>query len=181
MGKLSQAVADGEGISFVVEVADALGARTAQEQGADALAASTDASGLRFAGSLPFLHLGDASAAQEADADAVVVPADLAAWDTAHALGLECVVRVEEPSDVERALQLLDPEVFLLSAPAGEADPLPVLLELLQDVPAGKLAIAVLRDAHPDDVAELERSGVDGVLVSVSGLGSLIAQGPPER
>ena len=56
--------------------------------------------------------------------------------------------------------------MFLLTAaPDSDEDPLAVLLGLLHDVPAGKLAIAELHDATPDDVAELERSGVDAVLV----------------
>jgi hypothetical protein len=36
-------------------------------------------------------------------------------------------------------------------------------------VPAGKLAIADMRDATPDDVSELERSGMDAVLVAHGG------------
>ena len=40
------------------------------------------------------------------------------------------------------------------------------VLELLHDVPAGKLAIAELADASRDDVEELERAGVDAVLVT---------------
>jgi len=62
----------------------------------------------------------------------------------------------------------------------GEDDPLTVLLELLHDVPAGKLAIAEFRDATPDDVAELERSGVDAVLVWHTRFPELIQAGPPE-
>ena len=62
----------------------------------------------------------------------------------------------------------------------SDEDPLAVLLELLHDVPAGKLAIAELHDATPDDVSELERSGVDAVLVSPGGLEALIQSGPPE-
>ena len=43
---------------------------------------------------------------------------------------------------------------------------LEALLGLLHDVPAGKLAIAELHDANEHDVAELERAGVDAVLVA---------------
>ena len=35
-------------------------------------------------------------------------------------------------------------------------------------MPAGKLAIAELHDATQEDVSELERSGVDAVLVSTA-------------
>jgi hypothetical protein len=90
-------------------------------------------------------------------------------------------VRVSESSDLERALHYFDPEVFLLSvAEDADDDPLTVLLGLLHDVPAGKLAIAELHDATPDDVTELERSGVDAVLVSSGGLETLIQAGPPD-
>ena len=54
------------------------------------------------------------------------------------------------------------------------------LLGLLHDVPAGKLAIAELHDATAEEVAELERSGIDAVLVSPGGLETLIQSGPPE-
>jgi indole-3-glycerol phosphate synthase len=102
-------------------------------------------------------------------------------WDEAHALGLECVVRISESEQIERALRYFDPEVFLLSVPEdADDDPLAVLLELLHDVPAGKLAIAELRDATPDDVSELERSGMDAVLVLHTGLPALVQAGPPD-
>ena len=78
--------------------------------------------------------------------------------------------RVSESTDLERALHYFDPEVFLLSVgEEADEDPLTVLLGLLHDVPAGKLAIAELPDATPEDVSELERSGVDAVLVSPGG------------
>jgi len=90
-------------------------------------------------------------------------------------------VRVSQPDDVERVLRYFDPEVFLLSVPEdADDDPLAVLLGLLHDVPAGKLAVAELRDATPDDVSELERSGVDAVLVWHTRFPELIQAGPPE-
>ncbi len=69
-------------------------------------------------------------------------------------------MRVSHSDDLERALAELDPEILLLSAePDSDEDPLEILLELLHDVPAGKLAIAELHDATAEDVAELERAG----------------------
>ena len=47
-----------------------------------------------------------------------------------------------------------------------EQAPLDRVLELLHDVPAGKLAIAELASASRDDVETLERAGVDAVLVT---------------
>jgi hypothetical protein len=183
MSRLSQAIAEGDGISFVVEVSDAPGAQAAEAQGADALAASTNAGAVRDGSQLPVLHLGRPFDAQGASADAVVIEPDPALWDEAHRSGLECVVRVTAPSALERALDDFDPEVFLLSVAADadeDDDPLAVVLELLHDVPAGKLAIAELRDATADDVAELERSGVDAVLVSPDGLAALVQDDPPD-
>jgi hypothetical protein len=181
VSKLSQAIAEGDGISFIVEVADAAAARAAEAQGADGLAALAGANAVRVSSQLPLLHLGRMFDAQGSAADAVVIKPDLAMWDEAHAFSLECVVRVSESGDLERALHYFDPEVFLLSvAEDAEDDPLEVLLGLLHDVPAGKLAIAELHDATPEDVSELERSGIDAVLVSPDGLAALIQAGPPD-
>jgi indole-3-glycerol phosphate synthase len=114
-------------------------------------------------------------------ADAVVIRSDLAMWHEANALGLEPVVRVSESDDLEHALEQFDPGVFLLAAePDSDDDPLAVLLGLLHDVPAGKLAIAELHDATADDVAELERSGVDAVLVAPGDVAALISDDPPD-
>ena len=181
MSRLSQAIAEGDGISFIVEVADAASARSAESQGADGLAALTGVNAVRVSSQLPLLHLGRMFDASGAAADAVVIKPDLAMWDEAHALGLECVVRVSESEDLERALHYFDPEVFLLAvAEDSDDDPLTVLLELLHDVPAGKLAIAELHDATPEDVSELERSGVDAVLVSSGDLTTLVPAEPPD-
>ena len=181
VSRLSQAIAEGDGISILVEVADAAGAHTAEKQGADGLVAHRSASEVRASSQLPLLHLGGAIAARGVAADGVVVDADLALWDEANALGLECVVRVSDAGELERALEQLDPEILLLSAdPDSEDDPLEVLLELLHDVPAGKLAIAELREATAEDVAELERAGVDAVLVSAGDVTALVPAEPPE-
>ena len=50
-------------------------------------------------------------------------------------------------------------------APDGDGDRLEHVLDLLSDLPAGKLAIADLRDATQPQIDELERAGVDAVLV----------------
>ena len=181
MGKLSQAIAEGDGISILVEVEDARGATAAARQGADALACRKGIHSVRASSQLPLLAFGSLLDANGVGADAIAIAPDLALWDEAHAYGLECVVRVSEADDLERALRSFDPEIFLLSAdPDADDDPLTILLELLHDVPAGKLAIAELHDATADDVAELERSGVDAVLVSPGDLSELVPAGPPD-
>ncbi|MBA3376117.1 MAG: hypothetical protein H0U00_09950 [Actinobacteria bacterium] len=180
MSRLSQAIAEGDGISILAEVGDAAGASAAEREGADGLGVRRGADTVRASSQLPVLHLGDAGEASVQAADAVVV-SDSTAWDQAQALGLECVVRVSDSDDLERVLADLDPEILLLSAgPNTDDDPLEVLLALLHDVPAGKLAIADLHDATAEDVAELERAGVDGVLVAAGNVAALVGAEPPD-
>ena len=60
-----------------------------------------------------------------------------------------------------------------------EQSPLDRVLELLPDVPAGKLAIAELVDASREDVEELERAGIDAVLVA-GDVEALVGDGVPD-
>jgi indole-3-glycerol phosphate synthase len=87
---------------------------------------------------------------------------------------------VSDSDDLTRALEELDPELILLSTDPQGDDALERLLELLHDVPAGKLAIAELHDASANDVAELERAGVDAVLVTSTNVAALVPAEPPE-
>ena len=75
-------------------------------------------------------------------------------------LGLDCVVEVRDEEQLELVLEELDPEILLLTGDESES-----ALSLLPDVPAGKLAIADGRGASSGEIAELERAGVDAVLV----------------
>ena len=169
---MSQAIAEGDGISVLVHVGDAENARRAEESGAEGIVVSSGGTDLRGHTVLPLLAYGprpdDAAAA-----DAVVLTADdpdaLAGLvERCHELGLEYVVRVRDDEELERALEHVDPEILLLVADEADDEqaPLDRVLELLHDVPAGKLAIAELADASRDDVEELERAGVDAVLVT---------------
>lgn len=184
--RLSQAIAEGDGISVLVEVRDAQGARAAAEQGAEGLVLREPADGVRVATELPLVWAGRPDEAR--DADAVVVDVDEAGdrlaelVDEVHALGLECVLRVNDEDDLEHVLEVVDPEILLLSAEEADDDQhhLDRLLELLPDVPAGKLAIAELAVASEDEVAELERAGVDAVLVTAGDIGPLVGDAPPE-
>jgi hypothetical protein len=180
VSRLSQAIAEGDGISILAEVGDAADAGAAERQGADALGVRRGAQAVRASSQLPLLHLGGVTEESAQAADAVVVSPNPTAWDQGRALGLECVVRVSHAHDLERALVELDPEILLLSTePGSDEDPLEALLELLHDVPAGKLAIAELHDATVEDVAELERAGVDGVLVAAGNVAALVGAEPP--
>lgn len=181
VSRLSQAIAEGDGISVLVEVADASSAGAAEAQGADGLVSRLGSLALREASQLPLLFHGPVEEAHGAAADAVVIPPDADAWEAAHELELESVVRVVDSDDLVRALEELDPEVLLLSTDAEDGeDTLETLLALLHDVPAGKLAIAELAHASAEDVAELERAGVDAVLVASTDVASLVPAEPPD-
>jgi hypothetical protein len=106
MTRLSQALSEGDGISILVEVADADAAVAAEGDGADGLAVRGRVDAVRALSQLPLLHLGDAGADA---ADAVVVAPDHDEWERARALGVERVVRVTTADDIERALEELDP------------------------------------------------------------------------
>lgn len=184
--RLSQAIAEGDGISVLAEVGDAAGAKAAKAQGAEGLVLRGKAAGLRESTDLPLLAFGLASEA--GDVDALVVDADGQRdnldeiVEAAHARGLECVFRVRDEDELEKVLELVDPEILLLSAEEADdgQDHLERLLELLPDIPAGKLAIAELPGASRDDVLELERAGVDAVIVSGSDVGSLVGDTLPD-
>jgi hypothetical protein len=186
---LSQAISEGERISVLVEVRDGEAARAAAEHGATGVVLRGLAEGLADRPDLPVLVYGpSARDAAEIGADAVVLGVDGdddVLGELVHqaaALGLECVVRVGDEDELQRALELLDPEIVLLVAEGADDDeaPLDRLLALLPDVPAGKLAIAELAGALHDDVQELERAGVDAVLVSDTDVRSLVTESPPD-
>jgi hypothetical protein len=184
--RLSQAISEGDGISILVEVSDAAAARTAEQQGAVGVVLRVSADGVRAATALPVVWNG--SLRDAADADAVVVDVEAErerlaeVIDEVHALGVECVLRVRDEDDLELVLEVVDPEILLLSAEDKDDDQhhLDRLLELLPDVPAGKLAIAELAVASPDEIAELERAGVDAVLVTAGDIAPLVRDAPPE-
>ena len=154
-------------------VDDAGGARDAEEQGAKALAISTAIAGIREATSLPLLWIGKGA---PSEADAVTIrPGD--AHEHPH---LESVVDVRDEEELERALEQLDPEIFLLTASEidDDVDPLDAVLELLPDVPAGKLAIADVAVESRDEVLALERAGIDAVLVPAGSVAGLVGHAP---
>jgi hypothetical protein len=153
--RLSQAISEGDGISLILAVGSPEAAQAAEGQGADALLADGDVAGIRAASVLPVLTSGG----EAADAR-VVRPAD----DFELGEGIELVVRVEDAEELEEALERFDPELLVLAAGDGDA-PVQHVLELLSDIPAGKLAIADVRNLTQLELDELERAGVDAVLV----------------
>ncbi len=190
--RFSHAIAEGDGISVVAAVEDADAARAAETQRAEALVVNGDPSRLREATRLPILWRANAAidrAAGIADAVTVALPEDEDSdheparrrHEDALAAGLDCAVEVRSEEELERALELLDPEIFLLAPPQDdEQERLEAVLELLAEVPAGKLAIADLAVTTEDEVYELERAGVDAVIVHAADVSPLVGDAPPE-
>jgi indole-3-glycerol phosphate synthase len=190
--RFSQAIAEGDGISVLVEVDDPEAARAAERDGAEALVVRTDVQRVRAASELPILWRSTASIADAARAGAdacLVVVEELHEDDDrlerfheeALSLGLDCVVEVRDEEELELALERLDPEIFLLSGREDDDDsPLARALELLPDVPAGKLAVADVPVSGREQVDELERAGVDAVIVGAGSVAELVGDAPPQ-
>jgi len=172
--RLSQRITEGDGIAVIVRVGDLASARSAEDAGAKALAVERPIEGLRAQTGLPLLWLG---AGVPVDVDAVVIAPDGYETD-----GLETVVEVADEDEIETVLDELDPEIFLLCArdeDEGE-NPLEQVLELLPDVPAGKLAIAEADIGTRDEADALERAGFDAVLVSAGHAAAVLGDGAHE-
>jgi indole-3-glycerol phosphate synthase len=191
--RFSQAISEGDGISLIAPAADADAASAAERAGAEGVVLDANVPEVRDATGLPILWRLDASPAEAltAGADALLLAAasleDDAEhverrWQESHDIGLECVVEVRDADELELALERLDPEIFLLAPQeAGDADdPLESVLDLLPDIPAGKLAIADVEVTTPDEISELERAGVDAVIVASENLAGLVRAAPPE-
>ena len=184
----SHAIAEGDGISVLASVDDPETARHAESQRAEALVVRSDPRAIREATNLPILWRADVSfddAAECADAVLLVFDDDLDVEDLhrrAISLGLDCAVEVRNEDDLEQALERIDPEIFLLSPSEGDDDetPLEIVLDLLADVPAGKLAIADLPLVTPRETQELEQAGCDAVIVRTRDIAALAGDVPPD-
>jgi indole-3-glycerol phosphate synthase len=191
--RFSQAISEGDGISVIVPVGDLDSARAAEAQRAEGLIVWNRLPGLREAVSLPVLWRADGplEEARDCGADACLLIVERFVHEDdglervqarSAELGLELVVDVKSPEELEQALERIDPELFLLSprdAEDGQAAHERVL-ELLTDVPAGKLAIADLAGVERTEVDELERAGVDAVVVAAGNVTELVGAAPPE-
>jgi indole-3-glycerol phosphate synthase len=184
MGRFSQAISEGDGISVVPmlegEVAEL--AALAEEAGAEAVAVSAnDVAAARAATSLPLIVDGlqeapDVTKLVEAGVDGCVIVGDLDTGDgewidelyrAVETLGIDPAIEVHEAEDLAEVLEEFDPEILVVaSADPSDEEELEHVLDLLADVPAGKLVVA--RPRRPIDreqIVALERAGVDAILV----------------
>jgi indole-3-glycerol phosphate synthase len=174
----------GEEISFVLRITEAAPGllAAAQEAGAAGLAIATDAvpPGLESI-RLPVLHKGvlidpyQLYESRLAGADGVVLIA--AAFDSsdddfvrmysvAGELGLDVVVEVAEEEEIELALDLLDPDSFLVQNHLEDRGfDLERTFSLLEEVPAGKAVLSEGGIQTRDQVLALERAGVDAAIL----------------
>jgi hypothetical protein len=180
--RFSQAISEGDGISLLAEVTDTEAAGRAEAAGAEGLVARTSLPGLRSASELPILWYGRERPAPEVDALVVAVAGSEdedgeleRIYGDALEDGLDCVVAVHDEDELQLALERLDPEILLLSARDVD-DGLEHVLGLLPDVPAGKLAIAELVARGRDEISELERAGVDAVIVLAADVESFMGE-----
>ena len=185
MARFAQAISEGDGISLVPFLAGDVEtmARAADEGGAEAVALGSvsDVERVRAVSGLPVLlrrrirNMAELLEAAQAGADAVVL--GIADFDEdeqlemlhaeAFARELDCAIEVDDEEGLEIALERLEPDIFAIANArddGGEA--FERTLDLLPDVPAGKLVISQSRRIVREQLLALERAGVDAVLVA---------------
>jgi hypothetical protein len=189
--RFSQAISEGDGISLIPRVSGAADAALVEQQGAEAVLVVGQNDGtvseVRGGTSLPVLvartgELG--SPPKDADACLLDVGEDLdslASRAEQLAGACELAFLIDDEEQLESALEELDPEIFVLAAPGAHGEEaLERVLDLLPDVPAGKLAIAELSGLSREDVGSLERAGFDGVIVDTASVADFVGEAPPE-
>ncbi len=98
-------------------------------------------------------------------------------YEQARALDLDCLVEVHDGEELERALEA-DAEAIGINnrdLDTGAVD-LATTFDLMPDVPAGKTVVAESGISGPSELQELERVGVDAVLIG----SALMAAADPE-
>ena len=179
MSRFSEAISEGDGISVIPVLEGEVGALAAlaEEAGAEAVAVrAEDVPAARARTGLPILARdGDPELVAGAGADAVVILYEDASdegrlealYGAAYDLGLDFAIDVREEEALEEALERIDPEIVLISERAldDEQEDLELTLDLLADVPAGKLVVSEARIDSREQVLALERAGVDAILV----------------
>ena len=174
MSRFRQAISEGDGISVIPRLSGDVEelAALAEEAGAEAVAvAAADVERVRASTGLAILaHGGEPASVSAAGADAWILPFDQQAEEAfarARTLGLDCAVAVRDEDTLEEALERIDPDIVLISEGGLDEDEehLERTLDLLADVPAGKLVISEAHVRAREQVVALERAGVDAILV----------------
>jgi indole-3-glycerol phosphate synthase len=180
MSRFSQAISEGDGISVIPVLDGDVGelAVLAERAGAEALAvAAADLERARGRTGLPIIaRQGDPSRLSAAGADAYILVFDdfedeserlEDLYALALDLELDCAVEVRDDDELESVLERIDPDILLISERDLERDEedLERTLDLLADVPAGKLVISEARIVAREQVVALERAGIDAILV----------------
>jgi indole-3-glycerol phosphate synthase len=101
-----------------------------------------------------------------------------AMYEEARGLDLDCLVEVHDAEELERALEM-DADVIGINnrdLDEGSVD-VSRTYELMPDVPAGKTVVAESGISSRAELEELERVGVDAVLIG----GALMSAADPER
>jgi indole-3-glycerol phosphate synthase len=187
VSRFSQAISEGDGISVIPVLEGDVGALAAlaEEAGAEAVAVWSldDVEAVRARCSLPvlvrdpnFLIDEELRILAPGEADACVLTFARfgseeglleGLYERVSAESVDCVVDVRDDDELEETLERVDPEVILISErePEKEWEELERTLELLPDVPAGKLVISEASIVVREQVVALERAGVDAILV----------------
>jgi indole-3-glycerol phosphate synthase len=187
MSRFVQAISEGDGISVVPLLSgdvDGL-AKAAAEAGAEAVAVAAldDVTRVRESVTLPVLlrqrihRMNELEGAHQAGADALVLAfgeleeeGDLleSLYERSLDLGFACAVAVQDEEELALALERLDPDIIAISCPDAqdEQEELERTLDVLPDVPVGKLVIAEARALVREQAVALERAGVDAILVA---------------
>ncbi len=98
-------------------------------------------------------------------------------YEQARGLDLDCLVEVHDAEELQRALEL-DADVIGINnrdLDAGTVD-VATTYELMPDIPAGKTVVAESGISSREQLEELERVGVDAVLIG----GALMSAPDPE-
>ena len=90
------------------------------------------------------------------------------------------MIEVRNEDELEEVSRTTTPRSSSSRHATARLDQLEAVLELLPDVPAGKLAIADVDVGDRDEVLKLERAGFDAVLVPAGPIGSLVGHTPPD-
>jgi len=180
--RFSQAVAEGDGISIIPIVRGEMEAlvAAAEAAGAEAIVVESIAD-LRIARGVTDIPVVlrpedvthavlDEARAVGADGVALRVAGLVNGNETAYAhaikIGLDCALCVSDEEELQDALERLEPEILVAIPRArGDGDPLTRTLALLPDIPVGKLVIVEVQPNGRDDVASLERAGVDALVI----------------